>query len=166
MVNIVMFTLSLLLKLAPFYVSIRQYNLSNFFRLCLYKIIRELRDVPSDIIQKFFQDILSDLLSAKPCSLKMEDAFACQDKWTFEFLSETTKAKYEQVLCTCQYKSLPPPTPGTSGALAGDSRHFVSILVNQVISKTNESYSPLCPGSGSAGIYIDWCIIVGFNSIY
>ena len=106
MVNIVMFTLSLLLKLVPCYVSIRQYNSSNFFRLCLYKIIRELRDVPSDIIQKFFQELLSDLLSAKPCSLKMEDAFACQDKWTFEFLSETTKAKYEQVSVIVGFNSI------------------------------------------------------------
>ena len=60
-------------------------------------------------------------------------------------------------LCTSRYKSLP-PKPGTSGALAGDSQHFVSILVNQVISKANESYFPLCPGSGGEGIYIDWCI--------
>ena len=31
--------------------------------------------------------------------------------------------------------------------------------MNQIISKANESYSPLCPGSGGAGIYIDWCIM-------
>ena len=30
--------------------------------------------------------------------------------------------------------------------------------MNQVISKANEAYSPLCPGAGGAGIYIDWCI--------
>ena len=52
----------------------------------------------------------------------------------------------------------PPPRPGTSGALAGDSQHFVSLLVNKVISKANESYSPLCRWSGGAGIYIDWRI--------
>ena len=31
--------------------------------------------------------------------------------------------------------------------------------MNEVISKANEAYSPLCPGAGGAGIYIDWCII-------
>ena len=51
------------------------------------------------------------------------------------------------------------PTPGHSGALAGDSQHYISLLVNQVISKENEAYSPVCPGAGGAGIYIDRCII-------
>ena len=51
--------------------------------------------------------------------------------------------------------------PGHSGALAGDSQHYISLLVNQVISKENEAYSPLCPGAGGAGIYIDWCITCG-----
>ena len=69
----------------------------QFFSLCLYKIIRELREVPSDVIKKFFQEIVSDLLTAKPCSVRMVDAFACQEKWTFEFLSEATKTKYSQV---------------------------------------------------------------------
>ena len=57
----------------------------------------------------------------------------------------------------------PLPRPGTSRALAGDSQHFVSLLVNHVISKANESYSPLCPGSGGAEIYIDWCITPFIN---
>ena len=52
-----------------------------------------------------------------------------------------------------------PPASGRSGALAGDSQHYVVLLVNQVISKANEAYSPLCPGARGAGIYIDWCII-------
>ncbi|CAB4000135.1 Hypothetical predicted protein [Paramuricea clavata] len=67
----------------------------NKCRLCLYKIIRELKDVPSDIIHKFFQDVLSDDLT-KPGGLTIENAFACQDKWTFEFLSDATRTKYLQ----------------------------------------------------------------------
>ena len=44
--------------------------------------------------------------------------------------------------------------------LAGDSQHFVFLVVNQVISKANEPYSRLCPGYGGVGIYIDWYIII------
>ena len=55
-----------------------------------------------------------------------------------------------------------PPAPGHSGALAGDLQHYVSLLVNQVISKANEAYSPPCPGAGGAGIHIDWCIILPY----
>lgn len=67
------------------------------------------------------------------------------------------------LLCTSQYKSLPPPSPpppesGTSRALARHLQHFFSLLVNQIISKANKSYSPLCLRSGGARIYIDWCI--------
>ena len=42
--------------------------------------------------------------------------------------TQPTKGHKLQSLCTSQYKSLPPPRPGTSGALAGDSQHFVSII--------------------------------------
>jgi hypothetical protein len=65
-------------------------------RLCLYRIIRELKDVPSDMIHKFFQESLNDVLT-KPSSVTIQNAFASQDKWTFEFLSEATKEKYLQV---------------------------------------------------------------------
>ena len=57
-------------------------------------------------------------------------------------------------LCTSQYES-PHPQPRD---VAGDSQHYVFLLVNQVISKANEAYSLRCPGAGGAGIYIDWCI--------
>ena len=46
-----------------------------------------------------------------------------------------------------------PRTPSL-GTLAGDSQHYVSLLVNQVISKASEAYSPLCPGAGGAGFIL------------
>ena len=58
------------------------------------------------------------------------------------------KAHQFQRLCTSQYRSSHPQPR----ALAGDSQHYVALLVNQVISKANEAYSPLCPGAGGAGI--------------
>ena len=43
---------------------------------------------------------------------------------------------------------------GQSGALARGSQHYVSLLVNQVISKVNEAYSPLCPRDGVRGFIL------------
>ena len=72
-----------------------------------------------------------------------------------EFFSKTSKIIERSIYAPV---NINPRTP-SPGALVGDSQHYVSLLVNQVISKANEAYSPLCPGAGGAGMYIDWCII-------
>ncbi|XP_028391963.1 Fanconi anemia group A protein-like [Dendronephthya gigantea] len=66
---------------------------NNWLSVC--KVIRELEEVPVEIIQRFLRELLSDLLST-PCSLSVKDAISHQDKWTFEFLSGATRIKYLQ----------------------------------------------------------------------